>query len=169
MRTSWTRCIAMLGPLALLAACTGVPQAPSRQPEEPAEAKAARPLADVPHKPGPLPTQALNVHTQCSYEDEGGTRARMVLDVTDASVERFVAQVAIRNRGVCNFDLKDFRQTGKLPIAVLNANRGRCAVRVWQQHERVTVAFTDCEAQCTGNAFQYLWPILTDTRDGQCS
>ncbi|HEX8987450.1 MAG TPA: hypothetical protein VF816_05775 [Rhodocyclaceae bacterium] len=141
-----------------------------RSTPEPTAGQSTAPIASAPsHRPGPLPTRPLNVHAQCSYQDEGGTRASMALDVADADVQRFDAQVALGRHGTCSFNLKDFRQTDRLPIAVLKANHGTCAVRLWQQHERVTVAFTDCEAQCTGNAFEYLWPILTDTRSGECS
>lgn len=171
---------AWLAPVLLLAACTTQPPAPvhTREAgEREARSQAAAafapiavpPLGDSARKPGPIPVQPLNVSTRCAFKDEGGTEGRMVLRVEEADVKGFNVQVAILNRGICNFDLKDFRQTGKLPIAVLNANDGRCAVRVWQQYERVTVAFADCESHCTGDAYSYLWPILADTRSGECS
>ncbi len=169
---------AALPPLLLLAACTSQPPAPvhmrDRGTEREAASQAAAPIEiAVPplaqRKPGPLPIKPLNVATRCSFKDEVGTEGRMALQVEEADVKRFAAEVSIQNRGSCKFDLKDFHQTARLPIAVLNGNGDRCAVRVWQQHERVTVAFADCEAHCTGDAFSYLWPILADTSNGECS
>lgn len=166
-----------LAAASLLAACTTQPPAPVAIREAGGESEA---LAQSPEpvgivvpptagKRGPIPVAPLNIATRCAYEDEGGTQATMALDVQEAAVKRFVAQVSIADRGICRFDLKDFHQTAWLPAAVLSANQGQCAVRVWQQYERVTVAFMDCEAQCTGEAYKYLWPILADKRSGECS
>lgn len=165
-------------PLLLLAACTSQPPAPvhlrdagaGREADSQAAAAIDIPLPPAARrKPGPLPVKPLNVATRCAFKDEGGTQGRMALQVEQADVKRFAAEVSIQHRGTCSFDLKDFHQTAKLPIAVLSANDGRCAVRVWQQHERITVAFADCESHCTGDAFSYLWPILADARSGECS
>ena len=71
--------------------------------------------------------------------------------------------------GACRFDLKDFRQTKELPAVELSQARGRCIVRVWEQGERVTVAFQQCEKMCSGNSYSYLWPILNDRRKGSCA
>lgn len=167
--------------IAALSACTTQSPAPvhDRQVGGQSEARAQAavpigpiavpPLGASARRPGPIPVSPLNVATRCAFKDEGGTEGRMALQVEEAAIKRFSAEVNIQHRGTCSFDLKDFRQTGKLPIAVLNANEGRCAVRVWQQYERVTVAFTDCESHCTGEAYSYLWPILADTRSGECS
>jgi hypothetical protein len=51
----------------------------------------------------------------------------------------------------------------------LSQNKGRCIVRVWEQGERVTVAFQQCEKMCSGNAHSYLWPILNDRNKGSCA
>jgi hypothetical protein len=44
---------------------------------------------------------------------------------------------------------------------------------MWEQEldrsKGVTVAFSGCQAQCSGESFSYLWPILVDTRNGRCS
>ena len=81
----------------------------------------------------------------------------------------FAAKVNIPKRGSCRFDLKDFRQTKSLPAIELSQNKGRCIVRVWEQGERVTVAFQQCEKMCSGNAHSYLWPILNDRNKGSCA
>jgi hypothetical protein len=123
-------------------------------------------------KPRPqraMPIQAINIKNECRFADEAGTKGQMDLFIEEASVKQFKAEVKIPRYGTCRFDLKDFQQTAKLPAAVLLAKQGHCSVRVWQQDSQVTVAFTACENQCTGDAFSYLWPILTDTRTGECA
>jgi len=116
----------------------------------------------------PMPVQALNVRTTCAFHDEGGTRGKLDLHVKDAEVQRFTAEVSMSNRGVCRFDMKDFRQTATLPAVVLSDKTSGCLVRMWEQEKDVTVAFNGCQAQCSGESFSYLWPILVDTRNGRC-
>ena len=84
-------------------------------------------------------------------------------------VRAFEARVLIPRRGACRFDLRDFRQTRGMPGVELSQREGRCVVRMWEQGERVTVAFQQCERMCSGLAFDYLWPILADRRDGTCA
>lgn len=121
----------------------------------------------------PMPDQALNVRTKCTFRDEIGTRGKMDLQVKNAEVQRFTAEVNIPKRGICRFDMKDFQQTGTLPTVQLADAASGCSVRMWAQElgreKSVTVAFTGCQAQCSGDSFSYLWPILVDTRNGRCS
>ena len=86
-----------------------------------------------------------------------------------AEVKRFVAEVNIPRQGVCRFDIRNFRQTATLPNVVLTDEASCCVVRMWEQEKGVTVAFNGCQAQCSGDAFSYLWPILVDTRNGRCA
>ena len=65
--------------------------------------------------------------------------------------------------------MKNFQQTAKMPNVVLTDNTSGCVVRMWEQEKGVTVAFNSCKANCGGDAFSYLWPILVDTRNGRCS
>jgi hypothetical protein len=121
----------------------------------------------------PMPVQALNVRTKCTFRDAVGTRGKMDLQVKDAEVQRFTAEVNIPKRGICRFDMKNFQQTASLP-AVLLADAGNgCSVRMWSQElageKSVAVAFSGCQSQCSGDSFSYLWPILVDTRNGRCS
>ena len=111
----------------------------------------------------------INVKTECNFRDESGYNGALKLDVAEAKVKAFEAQVNIPKRGACRFDLKDFRQTKELPAIELSQPRGRCIVRVWEQGERVTVAFQQCEKMCSGNSYSYLWPILNDRRKGSCA
>lgn len=130
---------------------------------------AAVPAATKARKPGPIPTRPLNVRADCNFRDETGYNGTMKLAVEQARVQAFAANVNIPRRGNCSFDLKNFRQTRDLPNVELSHLRDRCIVRVWEQGERVTVAFQQCQKMCSGNAWESLWPILTDRRDGSCA
>jgi len=164
----------------LLAACMTQPPAPvadkasgmeatSAAATPPVAAAAVAPAVRKPGKRGPIPVRALNVSTQCEFKDEAGTHGRMALQIEDANVRRFNAQVTIGRRGVCSFDLARFHQTAKMPTPVLASNDTACRVYVWEQGSAVTVAFSACHAHCTADAFDYLWPILVDSPTGECA
>lgn len=119
-------------------------------------------------KLAPMPVRPLNVQTRCAFRDDNGYGGRIQLLVKEAQVQQFSADVEIPNQGSCHFDLKDFRQTGTLPQIALAANAGDCAVHMWEQGPRVTVAFANCRAQCSGDAVDYLWPIQVDPRKHDC-
>ena len=38
-----------------------------------------------------------------------------------------------------------------------------------RSREKITIAFTGCQKSCEGKAFDYLWPILVESKTGQCS
>ena len=117
----------------------------------------------------PQPTRPLNVKSRCSSTDEIGTRTSLDLLVRNAEVKTFAAQVAIKEHGACRFDLKDFEQVAKLPQPLLRHKQaGDCTVRMWEQESNVTIAFSNCPSACEGKAFDYLWPIIVDTRTGRC-
>ena len=171
------RCGAAWLAAAALAGCA-TPEPPpvaTAPPEEPVAPAAkprieSQPLKHLAHrKLEPIPDRPLNVRTKCSFRDPTGYRGRLDLQVEDADVRRFHAEVDIPQRGACRFDLKDFQQAEKSPVALTQAGEGECQVRVWEQPGRVTVAFRDCRAQCSGESFDYLWPILVDARTGKCS
>lgn len=147
------------------------PVAAKKSPPERIESQTLRHLRNRNLKP--MPDQALNVRTKCTFRDEIGTRGKMDLQVKNAEVQRFTAEVNIPKRGICRFDMKDFQQTGTLPTVQLADAASGCSVRMWAQElgreKSVTVAFTGCQAQCSGDSFSYLWPILVDTRNGRCS
>jgi len=165
----------------ILGACA----TPEPLPEPPAPAPAAAPTPEperIESQPlkhllnrnlKPMPDQALNVRTKCAFRDDIGTRGKMDLQVKDAEVQRFTAEVSIPKQGVCRFDLKNFQQTATLPTVTLTDAMSGCSVRMWAQElgrdKSVTVAFSGCQTQCSGDSFSYLWPILVDTRNGRCS
>jgi hypothetical protein len=86
-------------------------------------------------------------------------------------VSDFKADVAIKGRGRCQFALGDFRQESRSPQVLLrHARDTQCTVRMWrEQSEKITIAFTGCQKSCEGKAFDYLWPILVESKTGQCS
>lgn len=118
----------------------------------------------------PISGRALNTRVNCGFVDkETGYGGQLSLAVSDARVERLEARVDIPKRGSCRFSLADFQQTERLPIVVLASQRTSCKVSLWEQGDQVTVAFRDCRAECSGDAVDYLWPILVDNRNGRCS
>jgi hypothetical protein len=116
-----------------------------------------------------IPDRPLNAKTTCSFRDHLGYRGNLKLDVKEAAVKQFVANVTIPKRGVCKFDLAKFRQTNANPTVVLTSRDTECKVNLWEQASEVTVAFSGCRAECTGDSVDYLWPILVDNRKGRCS
>jgi hypothetical protein len=164
------RKLVLLLPALLLGACAAPEKAPpATEAQPPATVAKAPPAAAKPARPGPIPVRPLNVKTECNFRDETGYNGALKLSVAEAKVHAFEAKVNIPRRGACHFDLKDFRQTKELPAIELSQPKGRCIVRVWEQGERVTVAFQQCEKMCSGNSFSYLWPILNDRRKGSCA
>lgn len=164
----------------LLGACATPPAAPPEVAPVPEAAppsaapslrsQALKHLAN--RKLKPMPILPLNVRTKCNFRDDLGTRGKLDLQVKNAEVQRFSAEVTIPKRGICRFDMKNFRQTEKLPAVLLADAGSGCSVRMWEQeldrNKGVTVAFSGCQAQCSGESFSYLWPILVDTRNGRC-
>ncbi|HEX6733424.1 MAG TPA: hypothetical protein VF096_01310 [Azonexus sp.] len=117
----------------------------------------------------PQATRPLNVKSRCTHKDAIGTRTQLDLLVKEAEVKTFAAQVTMKDYGSCRFDLKDFEQVEKLPQPLLRHKRaGDCTVRMWEQGRNVTIAFNSCPSACEGNAFDYLWPVVVDARNGRC-
>lgn len=174
------RCWAV--PLSLLLAACATPEPPPVPvpPAARAEAEAQpspppperRPNAVLKHLANrdlkPIPTRPLNAKTSCAFRDQMGYGGRLNLDVKNAAVKRFDAQVNIPKRGTCRFQLRDFEQTQTAPVQ-LTSNQTGCKVHMWEQADQVTVAFRDCRSECSGDSVDYLWPILVDNRKGRCS
>lgn len=111
----------------------------------------------------------LNVKAACAFKDVNGGSGRLDLLVEQAEVKRLSAAIDIPKHGVCRFDLPDFTQTGKYPNVELRSKTSPCLVRMWEQNNAVTVAFHECRSSCGGDAFDYLWPILVNPRNGSCA
>jgi len=162
-------------PPLLLALLLGACVSPERAPEVAVPAPVAKPppvaavpAAPKPKKLAPIPTRPLNVRVDCSFRDETGYNGLMKLTVEEARVQSFEIIVNIPRHGICRFDLKSFRQTRKLPTVELSHLHDRCIVHMWEQGEKATVAFLQCQKMCSGKAWDHLWPILIDRRDGSC-
>ena len=171
--------------LALLAGCATPPGAPPTEPtpQSPAPGTATKPSAS-PAKPqlsketlallakrklSPINGGVQNAQASCSFRDDNGYSGQLQLSVRAAQVEQLEARVDVPKRGSCQFRLADFRQTENQPIIVLAGKQSSCKVSVWEQGSQVTIAFRDCRAECSGNAVDYLWPILVDNQKGNCS
>ena len=159
--------------VSLASACTTPARAP--QPDAPTESAAkpgpfarTRPAPKA-IKPAPIPTRAITVRTDCAFRDETGYNGAMKLAIEQARVQAFEATVNIPQHGTCRFDLRNFRQTRELPTVELSHLNDPCIVRVWEQGERVRVAFQECRKLCSGSAWEKLWPILNERRDGSCA
>ena len=160
----------------LLALLLGACARPEKAPEVAVPAPVAKPppvavapAPPKPKKPGPIATRPLNAKIDCSFRDETGYNGKMKLAVEEARVRSFEAAVNVPSHGTCRFDLKNFRQTRELPNVELRHLRDRCIVHMWEQGEQVTVAFQQCQKMCSGKAWEHLWPILIDRRDGSCA
>jgi hypothetical protein len=140
---------------------------PKKEPETESHGPKLKHLANRNLKP--IETRRLNTKASCDFRDPTGYRGKLRLDVKEASVKSFEANVDVPKRGSCNFRLKDFNQTHSDPIVILSARQGDCKVRLWEQENQVTVAFRDCRTECSGTSVDYLWPILVDNRKGSCS
>lgn len=140
---------------------------PSRQPGLSAEAQRALARRGIKQHD----TSPVSVTSRCSHVDEIGTSTKLNLQVDDGDVRDFQANVAIKGRGTCRFALSDFRQESATPQVLLrHAKDNKCTVRMWrEQSEKITIAFTGCHKSCEGKAFDYLWPILVESKSGQCS
>lgn len=172
MRPIFKQCLAV-ALAALVTACaeperrTEEPPPPAPAPERTIRSQPLKYLAGRNLKP--QPTRPLNVRSRCTHRDAVGTKTRLDLLVKDAEVKTFAAEVSIPKRGVCRFDMKGFVQREKMPQVLLAAKDGSaCAIRMWEQGPRVTIAFNTCPAACEGEAFDYLWPIMVETKSGRC-
>ena len=111
----------------------------------------------------------LNAKAKCNFKDVNGGKGRLDLLVERAEVKRLSAEIEIPKHGICRFDLAAFKQTTRLPNVELHNSANTCLIRLWEQNKGVTVAFNNCRAQCSGDAVDYLWPILVNPRNGRCA
>lgn len=158
--------IVALAAMLWLAACATPPK-PS-VPEGGGITVPDQPAQQVRGRLKPMPVRPLNVQADCHFKDEAGYAATARLDVSYSEVRSFAATVDVPRRGSCQFDLADFKQVQKEPHVELRARDG-CTVRMWEQGEQVTVAFTQCASRCSRGTFDYVWPILVDRPSGRCS
>lgn len=165
----------------MLGACAGRERAPEVAPEaSTVPGKPPAPHATPKFKPDtlkhlakrniePQPTRPLKVTSHCQHTDEIGTTTRLDLVVSEALIEAFSAQVMIKGYGTCRFKLGDFEQVEKMPQVLLRHRTEKaCSVRMWEQGDKVTIAFNSCARSCERDAFSYLWPIMVEAKSGRC-
>ena len=117
----------------------------------------------------PITGEPLTAKTDCKFRDEDGYRGRLQMTVNSSAIEQLEARVDVPRRGSCQFRFTNFRQIESRPVPVLESRQSACKISLYEQGEKVAVAFRNCRKECEGNAVDYLWPILVDTRDGTCS
>ncbi len=132
---------------------------------EPAPPPPAPPVVTQPQAPG----SGLTLNGSCVGREETGYAENVRIDIAGGNVRVLDARIDIPNRGSCRYLLSDFRQTRQTPyVELLSRTNAACAVRMWQQGDRVTMAATDCPEKCTRGAFEYLWPIELKSPGGGC-
>jgi len=150
--------------IALAASCATPPPPP---PAPPPKAEPAPPPPPPPPKAEKPKVKRLNLAHECRFKNITGYNGDTHLNVAESKVRHFDAHVNIPRRGRCNFENKDFTQVREAPHVELAAADG-CKIRMWEQGRKFTVAFADCKTHCSGNAADYLWPILVDKPSGKC-
>jgi hypothetical protein len=130
---------------------------------------APQPPAPPPAAQIPAPAAAgLTMSGNCIGKEETGYAENARVDVAGGQVRALEARIDIPGHGSCTYRLADFRQTRQMPfVELLARSNSACAVRIWQQGDRITVAATDCAEKCTRGAFEYAWPIEFNTA-GRC-
>jgi len=132
--------------------------------------KEPAPAPPVPPPEAEIPAPAaagLSFAGNCVGRDEGGYAEDVRVIVAHGQVSALEGRIDIPNRGNCTYRLADFRQTKQAPFVELMARSGSaCAVRMWQQGDRITLAATDCAERCTRGAFEFTWPVQFRTSGG---
>jgi hypothetical protein len=129
---------------------------------------APKPPAPPPAAQIPAPAAAgMNLLGNCIGKDESGYAENVRIDVSDGEVRQLELRIDIPGRGNCRFQLADFYQAKRTPfVELLGRANASCAVRMWQQGDRITVAATECPERCTRGSFEYLWPIELNVAGG---
>ena len=134
--------------------------------------KEPAPPPPAPPSTAEMPAQAaagLTLAGNCSGRDETGYAESLRMDIAGGQVRQFDLRIDIPKRGSCSYKLADFRQSKQAPYVELLARSGSaCAIRAWQQGDRVTVAATDCQEKCATGAFEYAWPVELQAPGGGC-
>jgi hypothetical protein len=112
--------------------------------------------------------RAVTIHADCSWEDENGYNGKMKLLAVQNKVQDFSAAVTHPKHGTCRFDMANFHQTQETPSVELKSTTSACKVHMWTQGHQVSIAFSSCDSMCSGDAIDYLWPILADSTTGSC-
>lgn len=143
-------------------------QTPAPSPTTPAPTTPAPDSPPAP-TPGPIPaiTGGMTFKGNCTGRDETGYAENAQLTITNGQVSQMEVKIDVPKRGACRYQLAAFKQTKSSPFVELIAkSNSYCAVRVWQQGDRVTLAATDCADKCPAGTFDYAWPVAFQTSGG---
>ncbi len=125
------------------------------------------PAPPVSTQPAEGPVAGMSFTGSCVARDETGYVENAQLSVADGKVNQLAVRIDVPKRGACRYQLAAFRQTKQTPFVELVAtSNSACAIRVWQQGDRVTLAATDCADKCVRDAFEYAWPVSFNTAGG---
>lgn len=174
---SWRRALCLC--VLLAAGCAEVAKPPPpevrRPPEPPPPTVEEKPLSPeakrllTKHNLKQHVVRPLNIRSHCSSKDEVGTAIQLDLQVVDSVVQVFESKVAMKKYGTCRFSLSEFQQIETRPQALLrHRQKAKCTVRLWEEGDKVAIAFNSCPAACDGDAFSYLWPIMVEAQSGRC-
>jgi hypothetical protein len=130
------------------------------------------PPAPTPPTTAEMPPEAaagLSLNGNCVGREESGYAENVRVNVTRGQVSALDARIDIPNRGSCRFQLAGYTQTKQAPFVELQSRANpACALRLWQQGDRVTLAASDCPEACARGAFDYLWPVQFQSPGGGC-
>ena len=158
--------------LAVLAGCASVelPHLPgtSTPAQQQPGSRVEKPASESTGRLKPMPLRTFTVSTECKFRDETGNFGNAKVDVLNSKVRALNVVLTMPKRGVCRYDLAQFRQTQALPSIELTGSKN-CRIRMWEQGEQITVSFADCHTMCSPNsAHDYVWPLLIDKPTGEC-
>jgi len=123
------------------------------------------PAADMPA----AAAAGLDLDGNCIGKEGTGYAENVQVSVAGGQVRSLDARIDIPGRGSCRFQLAGFRQTQRAPfVELLSRSNAACALRLWQQGDRVTLAATDCPEACARGAFDFLWPVQFLSPGGGC-
>ena len=156
----------LIGVFIVITGCATAPEAPRTPiPDIRFGQTVGQPILD--HAVSPEASSALSFAAHCNFEHESGYTVSLDTQVEASEVRALRFSAHVPEHGQCLFHLAGLQQTLRQPQIELTGQEG-CVVQLWDQGEKITLAFQNCAAHCTGDAQDYLWPVLIDHQTGQC-
>ena len=113
--------------LAVLAGCASVelPHRPGTgTPAQQPGGSVEKPASESTGRLKPMPLRTFTVSTECKFKDETGNFGSAKVDVLNSKVRALNVVITMPRRGVCRYDLAQFRQTQALPSIELTGSLG---------------------------------------------
>ena len=144
---------------------TPSPPVPAQTPA-PGQSPAPGQTPGVGDTPAPV-AGGMSFKGNCVGKDETGYVENAQVTVAGGQVTQLAVRIDIPKRGSCRYQLAAFNQTKQTPfVELLAKSNSTCALRMWQQGDRITFAATDCADKCAKGAFEYAWPLEFDATGG---